>query len=106
MTDIKFKRGDSMSLARTFRVDGVDYDLTGQTVTSQVRVEKDVESTLIADLTVSTPTSATVTLSLTSAQTDVLEPGVYYYDIKRDDGAGDVQHSEPYKFIIEKKVTE
>lgn len=68
---------------------GVVIDLTGSTITAQVR--KSFASTTSTDFTTAivTATSGTFTLALTDAQSAALERGRHVYDVVVTDSGGD-----------------
>jgi hypothetical protein len=76
-------RGDDWSIPGTLTSGGVAVDLTGATVTAQLRsrVEK---STVAATFTVTVTDAAAgeLTLSLADTVTDDLAPGRYVYDVQ------------------------
>lgn len=82
--DIVIRRGNDFERLFEFQHDdGTAMVLTDWTVQSQVRQEKDINSSLIIDFTISIPdpTDGKVYLQLTDTQTAALVVDEGYYDI-------------------------
>ena len=69
---------------------GAAVNLTGYSASSQMR--KSYYSSTKQDFTVSvtSPVSGEITMSMSAANTSNLTPGRYVYDVEIDDGAGEI----------------
>jgi len=111
MTAISINQGNDFSVVRFVQDnDGNAVDLTGQTVTSEVRQTASNASgpgVLVAALTATLTNAAAgeVTLSATAAETDAMSVGAFKYDIKHTDGTS-VQNTTCAGFTVTGVVTE
>lgn len=83
MSTITRVRGDDWSIPGTISAGGTAVNLTGATVTAMLRPS--VESSVLTEtfaVTVNSAAAGTLTLSLTDAETQVIDPGTYAYDIQ------------------------
>lgn len=83
MSTVTRVRGDDWSIPGTLESGGAPVNLTGATVTAMLRPS--VESSTLTEtftVTVNDATAGTVTLSLTDAETALIKPGTYAYDIQ------------------------
>lgn len=100
-----FKRGDTFSLTCTWKVDGAAVDITGLTITSQLR---SADGGLIDDLRVVAGNQTTNTGQFTLLPTDVSTAawplGDAYCDIQVDDQGID-RSSETFIVPIVEDVT-
>lgn len=105
MQTISHKRGDTLTLAVSWVVDGVPVDLSSYTVVSQVRTPSD---RLILALTVALANQSTnpgqFVISATAVQTADWSVGQLICDIEFRSGAV-VVSSETFAFDVVKDVT-
>jgi hypothetical protein len=83
-------------------------DITGDTITSEIRVEEDHTSELIATWTVTVDDAATglITLTLDNSLTDEIEVDSGYMDIKRVTGGEPVPvFDRPLQVVFQGTVT-
>lgn len=101
---LRIKRGDTVLLDGLAKNDdGTVFDLTGSTVTSQVRTAQD---TLVADLDVVITNAAqgAFTLGATSAATSAWPLAKLLCDVKWSSG-GDAIHTETFEIFVLAAVT-
>ena len=107
-------RGDSRTIAITVtKPDGVTpFDLTGCKVYFTLNLNKNNiasdDSSAAVALSTSTfaaPTTGVALLQLTSAQTQTLTPGVYYYDAQVKDVSGGITSCPQNTFTVIADVT-
>lgn len=91
--DLKCKRGDDFFFTFSRRrknpkVNGapLPFDMTGMTISGQVRNNRKATAILIASfhVTVVSITAADFSLSLIASETRALDPGCYVYDVQVD----------------------
>lgn len=103
------KRGATLSLTVDYAVSSVGQNLTGYTVTSQVRKGNSAQ-TLLATLTVTLANQGTnpgrVTLSCADSVTATWAPGDYKCDVRYASGAGAVAITETFDFRVLENVTQ
>ena len=92
-TELTAVRGDTFTRTITFKDSaGTAYDITLWTIWFTIKNstdDTDAEAIIQKKITAhSDPTNGTSIISLTAAETDVITPGTYRYDIqiKKDDG--------------------
>lgn len=101
---IRLKRGDTLLLdGLAQNDDGSVFDLTGSTVTSQVRTSQD---TLVATLTATITDAAQgeFTLGATAVATAAWPVGKLLCDVRWVNG-DDVLHSETFELIVVEAMT-
>jgi hypothetical protein len=83
MSTVTRVRGDDWSIAGTITAGGAAVNLTGATITSQIRSSAN-SATIVETFTatVNNAAAGTLTLSLTDAETALIEAGNYVYDIQ------------------------
>lgn len=85
------------------------YDVSDDTITSQIRVDKDRESTLIAEWVVTFATDGTdgeLILTLDDAVTGLIEKSKGYMDLKRVSGGEPVNvFDDPLEVLFKDTVT-
>lgn len=101
---LRIKRGDTLlqdGLAQND--DGTVFDLTGSTVTSQVRT---VQGTLVADLDVviTDAPAGEFTLGATATATATWPAGKLLCDVRWESG-GDAIHTETFELIVVEAIT-
>ena len=102
MTTISFKRGDTLSLAGTYKVEGVASSVSAMTIRSQV---KNFSDALVQELTVvKTAGTGTFTLSATAAQTALWDATTLKCDIEFS-LEGVVQSTETFNISVLEDVT-
>ena len=102
MTTISFKRGDTLNLIGTYKVEGVASSVSSMTIRSQVRKLSDA---LVLDLTVTkTAGVGTFTLSATAAQTAAWDVTPLKCDIEFS-LSGVVQSTETFNISVLEDVT-
>ena len=84
MQQVTHKRGDTFSLDLEVSQDDSPLDLTGYTITSQIRTQHDV---LVADLTVTVTNAATGQVSVSSESTTDWPTGEHLWDVEFYDGS-------------------
>lgn len=103
MTTINFKRGDTLSLAGTYKVDGVATSVAAMTIRSQVR---QFSGDLTQELTVTkTAGVGTFTLSATATQTVVWPLTTLKCDIEFS-LSGVVQSTETFSIAVQEDITQ
>ena len=75
-------RGDDWSIPGTITDNGVAVDLTGATITAQLRPRTESEDATSFTVTVTDAAAGEVTLSLADTVTAELRPGRYVYDVQ------------------------
>lgn len=106
MAKIKIIRGDTRTITATMKDSNGDaIDLTGGTlmltVNSSASPSDDTGAAVEKDITsFDNPTTGIQDITLTSADTNSLTPGTYYYDIQFVSSAGVVTSIAQDKFII------
>lgn len=85
---------------------GAAIDITGSTISGQIRESVDSE-TIIAEFTgtVTTPVSGQCEVSLTATQTTAIPSGTYVYDIEWEDVNGNVTRLIEGKATVTPEVT-
>ena len=107
MSSITIKAGDTLTLPMTWSADGTDVDLTGYTVTCQVRKRDD---TAVDELT-STPDADQVTnpgelvVAATDAQTALWPILTLECDVRFESGDGSTTHTDTFEIKVEKAIT-
>jgi hypothetical protein len=103
MTTINFKRGDTLSLAGTYKVEGVASSVSAMTIRSQVR---QFSGDLVQDLTVVKSAGVgTFSLSATAAQTAAWPLTTLKCDIEFS-LSGVVQSTETFSIAVQEDVTQ
>ncbi len=103
MTTITFKRGDTLSLAGTYKVEGVAASVSAMTISSQVRT---FSGDLVQDLTVvKTAGTGTFTLSATAVQTAEWSLSTLKCDIEFS-LSGVVQSTETFSISVQEDITQ
>ncbi len=108
--------GDTYTFTVTLTKDGSTYDLTGFTVTCSIRPANSREN-VITDhaVTLTTPSSGIVTLTLTSTETaklagpvkrDTTKVVVNLGDFKVDEGSSVITHCGPFSFEVRGAITD
>lgn len=101
---LRLKRGDTVLLAFEAKTDeGLPLDLTGYTVTSQVRSPQGALVDGLDVVIVDAP-AGELTLGVTAAATAAWPLGKLVCDLRLD-LAGDVVHSETFEVIVIEAVT-
>ena len=104
--DLYCYKGQTYEQNIYFKRDGQPIDLTGVTVTSQIRPGENSEI-LTADFDVAVAGSeGKVSLRLSDAVTATLWSSVYYWDMRAVDGHDTVVYWIRGKFIVSGRVTE
>lgn len=75
-------RGDDWSIPGTITRNGTAVDLTGATVTAQLRTRTESADSTAFTVTVTDAAAGEVTLSLSDTVTAELRPGRYVYDVQ------------------------
>lgn len=84
--DIKIMRGDTEVFNITVTDSaGIAVNLTGDVFTSQIRYNRDDSSVAAAFTCVVTNAAGTVSLTLSAATSALLNAGVAYWDLQRND---------------------
>lgn len=105
MSHITIKAGDTMTLPMTWSADGTDVDLTGYTVTAQVRRRADE----LVDTLTCTPDADQATnpgvlvVSATDAQTALWPILTLECDVRFDNG--EVTHTDTFEIVVKKAIT-
>ncbi len=90
IADLKIKRGEAFSFSFYITVNSVTLPLADSTVISKIRVDDDIDATLIDIFTVkvdgvatpnAAPTANIIELSLTAVETAALEESSGFYDV-------------------------
>ncbi len=103
MSTINFKRGDSLSLAGTYKVNGVASSVSAMTIRSQVR---DFSGALVQELTVAkTGSTGAFTLSATAVQTALWDVTTLKCDIEFS-LSGVVQSTETFNIAVAEDITQ
>lgn len=97
-------RGDDWSIPGTITRNGTAVDLTGATVTAQLRTRTESEDATSFTVTVTAAANGEVTLSMAAAVTAELRPGRYVYDIEVD-GASVQTYGNASTLIVAGDVT-
>ena len=109
MQNVKFKRGDTVSIGALWRSGGTPVDLTDITITSQVRpTADDVTVTLTFTITKADQTTnpGEYTLGADAATTALLTPGNYVCDVQYVEDVGGVTRStETFSVVVLPDVT-
>ncbi len=109
--DIEHIRGDTREITATFTdSDDVAINLTGGKVMFTVSASNDPDddSAAVISKTISsfsTPTTGTLTITLSNSDTQTLDAGVYYYDIQLVTSGGVVVSQGKKKFKIVSDIT-
>jgi len=106
MSSITRVRGDDWSIAGTISADGTPVNLTGATITSQLR--RTADSTVVAEawtVTVNSAAAGTVTLSLTDTETALITPGTYVYDLQVVISGVTTTYGEGSTLVVKADVT-
>lgn len=106
MSTITRVRGDDWSIPGTLESGGTAVNLTGATITSMIR--PNVESSTLTEtftVTVNSAAAGTLTLSLTDAETQVIDPGTYAYDIQVVIAGVTTTYGEGSKLIVKGDAT-
>ena len=102
-------QGDDYAIVATITSNGATFNLTGYTVTCSVYDERDQANKLIADhaVTLTTPASGIVTVTLIAAETATLHVSNYktkgvmhVMDFKCISGSGATVRSDPVRFEV------
>ena len=102
MADLRIKRGDTLALSILAKDDaGAVYDLTGCTVTCQVR---DAGNALVEDLAV-TNGGATGLLTIEEPATSGWPTGILTTDLRIAFPGGKVAHTETMTLTVSREVT-
>jgi len=102
MTVVNIKRGDTLSLAGTYKVDGVAASVSAMTIESHV---KNHSGDLIEELTVTkTSGTGTFTISATAVQTAEWPLTTLKCDIQFS-ASGVVQSTETFSISVEEDIT-
>ena len=98
------KRGDTFSLSSSVENSGVAVDITGWTISSQVRKADD---TLVEDLTVTIDDAlgGLFTLSATALATESWPVENLYCDIEFTEAGGDVNSTETFIISVQRDIT-
>lgn len=104
--NIVITRGDTVAVVVIMTSDGTTpINITGRTYTSQVRVQAASPSALLTmTCAVTNGAAGQVTLSLTAAQTAVVDPGEYVWDLQENAG-GTISTPLSGAFVILSDVT-
>ena len=107
--------GDDYAVQGTITSNGTTLNLTGYTVTCSIYDERDTANALQSghSVTLTTPASGIVTLTLTAAQSATLhssplafDEGVFHIaDFKCVAGGGAIVHSDPWRLVVRKAIT-
>ena len=97
-------RGDDWSIPGTITDNGAAVDLTGATVTAQLRPRTESEDFTAFTVTVTDAAAGEVTLSMAAAVTALLRPGRYVYDVEVD-GAGVQTYGNASTLVVAGDVT-
>ena len=80
--NIIVEQGSTFAQKITLKVDGEPKDLTGYSARAQMRPKK-TSDTLTAEFTCTVaPSQGQLIMELSPAQTEVITPGRYYYDVE------------------------
>lgn len=103
MANITHKRGDTLEWVVTLAQDGTAVDITNWTITSQIRQD----TTLISSLTVTKTDSSNGIFSLTAtaSATSVWSLGTHSVDIEFIDATGFVVSSQTFTLQLVKDIT-
>ena len=97
-----FKRGDTLTLTCTYKVDGVATSVTSIDIDSQIR---DSQGNLIQELVVTKQASTGVfTILATATETSLWPVSVLVCDIQFSEG-GTVRSSQTFNIVVNQEVT-
>lgn len=108
------KNGDDITITIQLTFDGSTRDITGATCTATIRDGEHPQTTLVSDksVTVTTPATSVVTLTLTAANTAAMRTRPDYQtainhlcDIKVVESGGATSHSDTVKIPIRRALT-
>lgn len=104
---VTLKRGDTLRLRNTYERSGTPVDITGYTISSQVRTRHDQK---IADLTVAIEADQATYpgrffITATNTETAAWAPNTYDCDIQIADVDGVTRSTKTFPFVVVQDVT-
>lgn len=101
---LEMKRGATFSAGILYADSGVDVDLTGYTITSQVRQFGTLIQTMTVVISNQTTNTGEFTVSATATQTADWPVGTLAWDIRLADGAT-IVYSKTFQILVDERVT-
>jgi hypothetical protein len=107
--DFRLVQGEGFSRAMTITSDGSAVNLTGYTITAEVRLTPTTGGSAAATFTTSITNAANgqFSISLTGTQTAALSDtgGIYYYDLKLKPSGGEPRVYMTGRILVRARVT-
>lgn len=103
-------QGSTFNQEMTYSINAVNVNLTGYTARMQVR-DKHTSTSAVISLTTENSritlggSAGTITMSISAADTALLTPKTYVYDLELISGGGEVTRIIEGKFVVTPEVT-